>query len=163
MRGSKDMKFAGTTFLLMSLFVMSSCRIQAPVFKGVENAKLERSGPAGIQMGADIVFYNPNPGRARISDMALDVLLDGKNVATLGKKQDIVLARHTDTRIPVGLSLNTQGTILENLSSLLQLFKEKEMNLTIQGDFKMKVFCFFKYHIPIRHEQKINLAQIKLH
>ncbi len=146
----------------VSVVALSSCRIQAPVFKGMENMKFEKVGIAGINMGTEAVFYNPNPFWCKISDLAIDVKLDQKTVGTLGQKQTIKFAPGTELRMPIGLALNTENSILDNVTSILGMIKDKQVGLSINGDIKLKVFGFIRRHFPIKYEQNISLSQIKV-
>lgn len=145
---------------LVAVCSMSSCKIQAPVFKGVENVKFERVGTTGIKFGSEAVFYNPNRVRCKVSDIALDVLMDSKNVATIGEKADIVVKGRTDFRVPMGVMLNPQGTIFENFMKILDIFRDKETTLTLQGNVKVKAYCV-TVPVKIKYEQKVKLTQLK--
>lgn len=140
--------------------LLSSCKIYAPVFKGIENSKTETSATGNIQMSAEVVFSNPNFMRCKVSNMAVDVLVNKKTVTTLGDKETMVIKPKTDFRIPVRIAIGTQGGILDNIQSLLGLFSATEVELGLEGKMLIKSFCF-KKTIPINYAQKINLSGFK--
>lgn len=140
--------------------LLSSCKIQAPVFKGIENSKTETSATGNIQLSAEVVFHNPNFMRCKMSNMAVDVMLNKKTVTTLGDKSTMVMKPKADFRIPVRIAIGTQGGILDNIQSLLGLFSAKDVELGLEGKMLIKSFCV-KKTIPIHYTQKINLSGFK--
>jgi LEA14-like dessication related protein len=154
-------RFVATVIIAMVLASgLSSCRIQAPVFKGVENVQLERVGSTGIKIASQAVFYNPNRVRCKIKDIAFDVNLDKKRIATIGEKTDVMVKGRSDFRIPMGVTFNPSGTIFDNLKAVVDLFRDKESTLSMTGNIKLKAY-FVTIPIPFTFEQKIKLSQLK--
>lgn len=150
-----------TLFILGAiLFFASSCKVLPPVYKGMQNPKLERVGLTGLKFGAEVAFYNPNRMKCRIKDIALDVALDNKQVGTVGEKCDVEVKRKSDFIIPLGVTLNPQGTIFENLTTLLEIFRDKESTLSLKGNVQVKVLGI-NFPIPVQYVQKVKLSQLK--
>ncbi len=147
-------------FLALAL---SSCRIGVPTFQRMENLKFERVDGNGIKLGVDAVFHNPNFIKVKVSDIAVDVVMDKKLIGTLGEKDDIVVKRKSDFTIPLGIKIQPSGTLFEDLKTIFgALLSSKESELSIVGDIKMRTLCFIKYHVPIKWQQKVKLSQFKL-
>lgn len=142
------------------VFFASSCKVLPPVYKGMQNPKLERVGLTGLKFGAEATFHNPNRIKCRIKDIALDITLDNKQVGTVGEKCDIEVKRKSDFVIPLGVTLNPQGTIFENLTTLLEIFRDKESTLSLKGNVQVKVFGI-NFPIPVQYVQKVKLSQLK--
>jgi LEA14-like dessication related protein len=150
-----------TLFILCAIvLVASSCKVLPPVYKGMQNPKLERVGLTGLKFGAEVTFYNPNGIKCRIRDIALDVALDDKQVGTVGEKCDVQVKRKSDFTIPVGVTLNPQGTIFENLSTIFEIFRDKESTLTLKGNVQVKVLGI-NFPIPVQYVQRVKLSQMK--
>lgn len=149
-----------TAALVALIFFLSSCKVQVPQFKGIQNIKLQKVGAAGVEFNSEAVFHNPNPVWLKVNNMAIEVLLDKKNVATIGKKDAINVAPKAEFRIPISGAVNTQGTLLDNFNSILQMFLDKEVNVALKGDIKFRAYCILKYHVPIKYEQKLKLNSI---
>lgn len=147
-------------FLIVVMLTASSCKVLPPVYKGMQNPRFERVGLTGIKFGADINFYNPNRMKCRIQDIALDVTLDNKQVGTVGEKCDVPINRKSDFTIPVGVTLNPQGTVFENIATLFELFRDKESVLALQGNVKVKVLGM-TIPIPVKYQQQVKLSQLK--
>ncbi|MFN8288324.1 MAG: hypothetical protein U0V74_16325 [Chitinophagales bacterium] len=150
-------------FFALLLLALSSCKIGAPTFQRMENLKFERVDGNGIKLGVDAVFHNPNFIKVKVSDIAVDVVLDKKLIGTLGEKDDIIVKRKSDFTIPLGIKVQPGGTLFEDLQTIFgALLSSKESEISIVGDIKMRTLCFLKYHVPIRWQQKIKLSQFKL-
>ncbi len=147
-------------FIVSLLLFNSSCKVLPPVYKGIQNPKIDRVGLTGIKFGAEVAFYNPNRIKCKINDIAFDVKMDEKQVATIGEKCDIPVHRRSDFVIPVGVALNPQGTILENIATIVEIFRDKESTLSLSGNIKVKVFGI-TFPIPVKYQQKIKLSQLK--
>lgn len=140
--------------------LMSSCKIYAPVYKTVENVKYERIGPTGIKIGAEIVFDNPNKVKCTIKDIDVNVLLDEKLVGVLGEKSDIAIGKSAELRIPLGVQIKPEGTILDNLKTIFNIFSDKEAELFLTGKITIK-FLGITVPIPVRYKKQIKLSDLK--
>jgi len=147
-------------FFFILLLSASSCKLSVPTFKTVNNLKLERVNALGVKLGADAVFNNPNPVRVKVKDLSVDVILENKLIGTLGEKQDIVIKRKSDFVIPLGIVLKPDGSLFENLKNLLNVIRDKEVDIALVGKIKVKWLLFTKT-VPIQYKQKIKLSALK--
>ena len=150
--------FYSSAFII--LLSASSCKLSAPTFKTVENLKFERIGTRGLKLGADAVFYNPNRLKCSIKDIEVNVLINSKLVGVLGEKDDILIAKRSDFKIPLGISIKPEGSILDDLKTVWGIFTNKEADLSLVGQIKVKVLGI-TFPVPIKHQQKFNLGAIK--
>lgn len=150
-------------FLFLYVFItvaFSSCRILPPTFKTINNTRFERVGSIGIKLGADAVFHNPNFVRCKVSDIAVDVIIDKQLVGVLGEKKDIVIKPKSDFSVPLGISIKPDGTLLDNIKNFLGVITNKEADLFFVGSVKVKVLCM-THTIPVKFQQHINLGALK--
>ncbi len=147
-------------FVFLLVIACSSCRILPPTFRTVNNTRFERAGDIGIKLGADVVFHNPNFVRCRVKDIAIDVLLDKKILGTLGEKSDILIKPKSDFSVPLGISLKPDGTLLDNIKSLWGIVTNKEADVSLIGNVKIKVLCT-THKIPVNFQQRISLGSLK--
>lgn len=155
----KQIYFLALAVLLSSL-LLSSCKIYAPVFKTVENPRFEKIGNSGIKMGAEIVFENPNKIKCTIKDIDINIILDNKQIGTLGEKSDVKMAKQSEFRIPLGIMVNPQGTTLDNLNTIIKLISNKESDLSLNGKVAVK-FLGITVPIPVKYNTKFKLSDIK--
>ncbi|MBK8657540.1 MAG: LEA type 2 family protein [Bacteroidetes bacterium] len=145
---------------IVSMAAMSSCKIYAPTFKTVENVRFDKMGGSGIKLGADLVFNNPNRIKVKVTDIAADVIVDKRLVGTIGEKSDILIKQRSDFRVPLGISIKPDGSLLDHLKTVISFFSDKELEMNIIGNVKLK-WLFVKKEIPIRYQTKIKASQIR--
>jgi LEA14-like dessication related protein len=138
----------------------SSCKVLPPVYKGIQQSQLEGVGLSGIRFKAQVAFYNPNRMKCKIRDVAMNIMLDDKQVATIGDSSEIIIGKKTDFMIPVAVTINPQGTIFENIMTIVDFFGDKESTLTLQGNVKIKVLGI-TFPVPIKYQQKIKIRELK--
>ncbi len=144
---------------LLSL-TLSSCRISAPTFKTVDNLRFDKMNGSSVKVGADLVFYNPNPIRIKITDIAADVTIDKRQMGTIGEKSDIIIKRKSDFRVPLGLTIKPDGSLLDNLKTVFGFITDKEIELAIRGKIKLK-WLFIKREVPVNYMTKVKASQLK--
>lgn len=144
---------------VIAMVGMSSCKIYAPTFKTVENIRFDKMGGSGIKLGADLVFNNPNRIRVKVTDVATDVIVDKKLIGIIGEKSDIIIKQRSDFRVPLGITIKPEG-ILDNLKNLLGFIMDKEMEMSIVGNIKLK-WLFVKKEIPIKFQTKVKASQLR--
>lgn len=154
----QHIQLACLAFVLSIL--LSSCKIYAPVYKTVENVKYERIGPTGLKMGAEIVFDNPNKVKCTIKDIDVNVLLDQKLVGILGEKADVTMGKSSELRIPLGIQIKPEGTILDNLKTIFNIFSDKEAELYLTGKISIK-FLGITVPVPVKYKRQIKLSELK--
>ncbi len=145
---------------IVAMAAMSSCKIYAPTFKTVENIRFDKMGGSGIKLGADLVFNNPNRIRVKVTDIAADVIVDKKLVGTIGEKSDIVIKQRSDFRVPLGITIKPEGSLLDNLKTIMGFLTDKELEMGIVGNIKLR-WLFVKKEIPIRFQSKIKASQLR--
>lgn len=148
-------------FVALWCMVISSCRIAAPTFQRVDAFKFERVDGNGIKMGCDVIFHNPSRLRFKVTDIEINVIMDDKLIGTLGEKDDILIDRQKDFAIPVGIKLKPDGTIFDNVKKIIDIFRDKQADLFVVGELKVKTLCFIKFKIPIKYQKKIKLSDVR--
>ncbi len=148
-------------FITVSLSILlSSCKIYAPVFKTIENVRYERMEARGFKLGAEAVFDNPNKVKCTIKDIEINVILDKKLIGILGEKTDVEVIKGNEFRIPLGIQIKPEGTILDDIKTLWGIFADKESELFFVGKVKLKIFGI-TVPIPIKYQRKFKLSELK--
>ncbi len=140
--------------------LLSSCKIYAPVFKTVENVHYENLENRGFKLGAEAVFDNPNKVKCTIKDIEVNVILDKKLIGILGEKTDVEVIKGNEFRIPLGIMIKPEGTILDGIKALWGIFVDKESELSFIGKIKVKILGF-TVPIPIKYQRRFKLSELK--
>ncbi len=151
----------GSLILGWLIISVSSCKIYAPVLKSLDKIKVDRSGTTGFIIGTEAVINNPNRGRIRVKGLNLDVSINNKTIATVGKKTDILIKRGTDFTIPLSIEVKSIESVFSDFKSVLGMFKDMNAEVSLKGDIKLTAFCFLKYNFPVQYKQKVKLPKMK--
>ena len=146
-------------FAVVSI-LLSSCKIYAPVFKTVENVHFEKLESKGFKLGAEVVFDNPNKVKCTIKDIEVNVVLDKKLIGILGEKSDVEVIKGNEFRIPLGIMIKPDGTILDGIKTLWGIFVDKESELFFIGKIKVKIFGLI-VPIPIKYQRQFKLSELR--
>lgn len=142
-----------TTFLFACIVLISSCKISAPTFKGLQSPELKNENGA-MTLRTEVLMYNPNKIRVRLQSVNMDVFLNDKQLGTIGEEPDLLIKRKSDFAIPISLSVKTGDNLLNQIGTFLGLLQSKEFRLKATGNIKARWLCF-KFQRPILFEQKI--------
>lgn len=148
-------------FLILALPVLlSSCKIYAPVFKTMENVKYERIDNRGFKLGAEAVFENKNKIKCTIRDIEVNVVLDKKLIGVLGEKTDVEVAKTSEFRIPLGIQIKPEGTLLDDIKTVWNILSDKESEIYFVGKVKMR-FMGINFAVPIKYQRKFKLSELR--
>lgn len=153
-------QFLVILFSMCVAVALSSCKIYAPTFITVDNLHFDKMSGTGIKLGADLVFNNPNRIKVKVTDIAADVVVDKRLIGTIGEKSDILIKQRSDFRIPLGITIKPDGSLLDHLKTVIGFFQDKEVELFIVGKVKLKWFVF-KREIPVQYQTRIKSSQLK--
>ena len=111
-------------------------------------------------MGCEAVFHNPNKVKATIKDIEINVILDKKLIGILGEKTDVEVIDASEFRIPMGIQIKPDGTILDDVKTLWGIFVDKESELFFVGKVKMRMLGI-NFSIPIKYQRKFKLSEFR--
>ena len=149
-----------TAAALLSMMI-SSCKVAPPVLKSLSNLKVERNGTTGLIVSSEAVIHNPNPVRLRLKDMKLDVAINDKTAASIGKKTNMLIKRNADFTVPFSVEIKSVESVFGDLKSIFGLLKGHEVSFSIKGNLKMRAYCFIRYNFPVQYKQQVKIPQLK--
>jgi len=156
MRSSQYLHFIPLIFVVS----ISSCSIQQPEYRRVENYRLDRDG-LNFSLGTDVVLYNPNRVRFKVQNLAANVTMNNKVVATIGEEVDIKVRGKQEFKVPVKLDFKLDNIIMNNLNSILDVIKGKVVRLGFSGNIKFKAYCVLRRELPFDFSKDVNLGSSK--
>lgn len=151
---------AGLCIVAIAILLLSGCKLTTPAFKTVDNVRFEKIGAKGLKLGADVTFNNPNRMKCRITDIDVNLVLDDKLIGTLGEKSDVIVNKQKDFKIPVGILIKPEGTILEDLETCYKIIANKESELYFVGNIQVRVMGF-KFTVPVKYRQKVKRSDFR--
>ena len=150
-------------FLLSAVMLMhalSSCKVYPPVYRRIENFRLEKSAKDGFKVYGDLMMYNPNKMHVKLQDLLLDVELNGKRVATAGQLVEVPIHSQKEFDVPVNLTIKPDMTLLEGVTSIFNIITTKEMNVTLDGVVMIKAYGV-KVSVPIHQTENVDISKLR--
>lgn len=138
------------------LFQFSSCRIQSPEYKGIQNIHLEALNKGGIELGAEAVFYNPNKLQCKLKDVHFDIFMNNDKMATINEIKDVRIKKRSEFRIPLNIIVSPEGGFLNTVKNVFGAIKDKEVALRFEGLIFLKAYLI-PIKIPINDTKKVPL------
>ncbi len=152
------LKFLLCAFLLV--FLLSSCKVYTPVYKRVENFRMERFDKDGFKVYGDVIMYNPNKLPVKLKDVLMNIELNSKHVATAGQKVPVQIKSQSEFAVPLNLVIKPDMTFTEGFKNVINLIKTKQMDVKVQGVIVVKALGV-SFSIPIQQNEKVDITKLR--
>ncbi len=137
--------------ILVTVLSASSCKqsIQAPIYVGSQNLKLDALSLTGGAIKTDLEFNNINNFGISIKETALKVYIEDEYIADANQANEIKVEAKKHFMFPVVAKFNPASL----LPKILKWGGKKELNYRIEGNAKVgKAGVFIK--VPVKVEDK---------
>jgi len=111
-----------------------------PEFVEMKNVKFKSVGflnGLSITCKADAVFKNPNPVGAKVTEVNLDVTIDGKKVTTIKQEVSAKMPANSEFILPLNFDVPLKKAFPDLKSTLGNLLKSKKLNYQLEGTLKV--------------------------
>lgn len=139
-----------------ALLQFSSCRIQSPEYKGIQNIHLDALSKGGLELGAEAVFYNPNKLQCKLKDVHFDIFMNNDKLGTINEIKDVRIKKRSEFRIPLNIIVSPEGGFLNTVKNVFGAIKDKEVALRFEGLIFLKAYLI-PIKIPINDTKKVPL------
>jgi LEA14-like dessication related protein len=142
------------------VFALPSCKVYPPVYKRVENFRLEHIDGNGFKVYGDLVLFNPNKMHVKLKDVLMNIELNGKHVATAGQKEPVPIKAQSEFAVPLNLVIRPEMSFKEGIQNIFHVIQTKEMDVTINGVIVIKAMGV-KLSIPIQQTEKVDISKLR--
>ena len=126
------------SFLILSIVVLSCTRPEEPpIFKGVNNIKVNRVDGSKAFVNADAYFHNPNDVRMKLKSVDVGVHLDGKPVGVINQSLKTKIPANSDFKVPLDATFDLKDTGM--LKNILSMLSGKKRTVRYVGYIKVAV------------------------
>lgn len=129
--------------LLLLLTFVTSCKINEVEVKKVESIKFKNIGENKANLELMIPVNNSNKFGFTISDIKLDLALNGKEVGMVKKTTKLRIPPRSNQVYPVGVEIEIDKA-LGNITSLTAGLLKNKMGVKAKGYVKVRKFIFTK-------------------
>ncbi len=130
-------------FILLSLLLSTSCSISPVEIKEAESVKIVSFKNDTILFEALFPVNNPNHYRFKITEIELDVLLNGDAVGQIQKIEDLKIPPNRESLQRIQFNMVIPDRITGGLY-LLRMITNQALNIEIKGYILGKALCIKK-------------------
>lgn len=121
----------------------------------IKSLKVKNISENLVSIDVSAMIYNASNVEAIVSEMYLDVFINGIKVANVNEVKDILIKPTQSTTIDFNFSFNPRRVAQNLVSLLLSTATSKATNLTIDGYVKVRS-SFIKTTIPFAYENNLS-------
>jgi len=152
----KKLKLKSTLLLLSISILFNACSIYKSVdIGGVDNVDFKGMVDNKISLQLKVPIKNPNGYKLKITDMDLDVTINGKYLGKMKNSKTIIIPKKSDEVQIFPVDVHVKN-MLTSMSMFYKLRKMKSAEMQIVGTMKVKALMRSKT-IDISEKQTISL------
>ncbi len=146
-------------FGLIAIICFSSCgSIQPLSVSKVENVKLRSFTKNSASLEVTFVIKNPNRYRFKITDNNFTVFLNKAEMGTAKVKKRIVIPKKSEDSYTFIIDTQFSRLAMSSIPSLLNMFANKQVELKLIGDVKVKTLGVGK-RFPLEIVEKVSIGK----
>ncbi len=135
---------------------LASCRtIKDPVFKGIENVKMDKMSFTSSAITLDMRYHNPNNFKGQLQQAEGDAWMDSTYLGHFMVDSTVNIAANSEFIVPVKLAVDMKQLLKHSLTAFLN----EEVNIRITGKAKAGKSGFFK-NFSLNYQGKQNLKDL---
>ncbi|MFK7935820.1 MAG: LEA type 2 family protein [Saprospiraceae bacterium] len=127
--------------LLLFAIQFTACNApEYPEFVEMQNVKFKSVGflnGLNVTCTADAVFNNPNAVGANVTEVNLDVSIDGKKVTTIKQEVSAKMPANSAFTLPLDFDIPLREVLKDVKPSLSNILKNRKLNYQIDGTLKV--------------------------
>ena len=128
-------------FSIFSILILIACNgPTSPEFKKLENVQFKSTSFLNgltVTLTSDAIFHNPNPIGAKVTEVDLDVFINGKQVTRVKQDLSVDMKAKSDFTLPLEFEIPLQEVYKDLKPTLGDLFKKKKIEYKLDGDIKV--------------------------
>lgn len=148
----KNLLFAAAVIILLA---SCSSDMKDPVFKGIENVKVNELGMGESAVTLDIRYHNPNNFKGRLKKAEGDAWMDSTYLGHFIVDSAVHIPANGEFLVPVKLAIDMNKILKHSLAAFLK----EEVLLRITGKAKAGKSGFYK-NFSLNYRGMQNLKQL---
>ena len=124
-----------------------------PEFREIRNMQFEELSNKKVIVVADAMIYNPNITSIEVTDINLDVSVDGSKAGkAVGKEKSIIGEAGQEFAVPIRATFETADFLKSGgglLGGLAGLLGKKKFQIDYEGNITLKVL-FVNFDVPVK-------------
>jgi len=145
---------------MLALCMLASCaQPSSPEFKKMENVQFKSAsflnGPSVTLVG-DAVFYNPNTLGAQVTEIDMDVIINGKKVTRVKQDVSANMQGQAEFILPLSFEIPLEEIFKDFKPTLGDIFKKRIIEYKLIGSIKVGLGNL-ELKVPVEYEDEEEL------
>lgn len=140
--------------ILFYLFILSSCKQEDVVFKGVSNPQVKEMSLTKATIVTNALMYNPNSQGGRVKDIEIIVKLNGEEVAKVTEVSKIRVKGKSSFEVPLLVEIPLTSKAISG--GFMDVLKGRQSKISYKGNITFRTLMI-SYDVPIDMEEDIRL------
>lgn len=140
--------------ILLYLFILSSCKQEDVVFKGVSNPQVKEMSLTKATIVTNALMYNPNSQGGRVKDIEIIVKLNGEEVAKVTEVSKIRVKGKSSFEVPLLVEIPLTSKAISG--GFMDVLKGRQSKISYKGNITFRTLMI-SYDVPIDMEEDIRL------
>lgn len=144
-------------FAIIAIILFASCsnNLKDPVFKGIENVKINELGAGESAVTLDIRYHNPNNFKGRLKKAEGDAWVDSTYLGHFIVDSSVNIPANSEFLVPVKLAIDMDKILRHSLTAFLK----EEVWLRIKGNARAGKSGFYR-NFGLNYQGMQNLKQL---
>jgi LEA14-like dessication related protein len=143
-------------FAILLIASLASCgKMKDPVFKGIENVKMNAVGIDASSVTLDIRYSNPNNFKGQLRQAEGDAWMDSIYLGHFIVDSTVMIPPNSDFLVPVRLAIDMKQMLKHSMTAFLK----EEVMLRITGSARAGKSGFYK-NFSLNYLGKQNLKEL---
>ena len=143
-------------FALVLIILLASCgKMEDPVFKGIENVKVNEVGIAESTVTLDIRCLNPNNFQGRLKQAEGDAWMDSTYLGHFIVDSTVYIPANSEFLVPVKMAVDMKKILKHSIAAFLN----EDVLLKITGKARAGKSGFYR-NFSLNYQGKQNLREI---
>lgn len=141
------------------LLTAGSCmEVKDPEFVKMKDWRITTESGALI-VHSKAQLYNPNKISFKLSNIAIDVFVDGNKIGVMNQESPVKVAKMNSFEIPLNIRLSKNQNLFSIVSGVFQIAKNQKMKFDYNGFIELRA-AGIKVKVPVDGFYDLNLKDM---
>ncbi|GAB4341620.1 MAG: hypothetical protein OHK0038_21330 [Flammeovirgaceae bacterium] len=138
----------------VSCLVLSSCKLEDPVFKGMQSLSVSSVSASEVLLEGEGLFYNPNGMSLTIQEMNVKLFVNNEEMGVCHQELNQKIESKSDFTVPIKVKFPSDKLYKNLFQGLLGMLTKQEYEVRYIGEVKMKAYGI-SFTVPIDDKKKV--------
>lgn len=152
--------FVISAVFMALIFFGSSCKIQEPEFKGVNDVSVGSFESEKIEITINVKLDNPNNFKIKVIKANLDLLVGGNEAGVAHLDKKVIIKKKTEDNYDIIISTDKDQLMSAGLKAVIPSLATGKVTVKVKGWVKGRVWGIGK-KIDVEFKENVDMDMLK--